>query len=786
MGYSTIEDLEAGIDRDRERRLRELVADLGRSPTERADLFRSTPTGPGTTYHPDGTATRTEGHPAEDGTPLPEAEAPVTRRMTFDEPWSVTPSGVTEPTARARTVRLDEPISITGSSSTEASPDDAPETPDARAARLASLEALLDEPAPSVASLDAGERPPPDPMRVQGDGRGDLTGAAAVPYREPTEQSRGRSTRLDDLGWASPPTLSMDGRVPFTNPDGSTSTVRTISVGMPEGEVLLPTITPDGRSLTTDQAIEEYRRTGRHLGIYDSVEAAERAAAALHDREASRIAPLGSGAALASPRRPVTSAAPVAALSSPPPPAGGGERPRGSSMREAAGVAALLQMFQGLAQIGAGLTGAGRVRPMATSSLDALMQAAQAEDASAERDAARAADDSELTRRLAAQERLAMLRSTRTPTELELSREERLRRADERRAQLSERSLDLRDREVTSRLGRAEDEAALADARRTASSPESIAARRRLRALAEGLPSALRADLADELASEEWTAEDVERMERAGPGWWRSLLGRRGGGGGGGGGAGLEALLDEAVRVGIAPDREAAERLRTAVGSEGLRREVLSAVEAPDVEGDGPELVDGIRAGVNMLGSEVSAWRSGWRSVRSRMDALREIEAIGGRYGASAAISPEAAAELEPYMMTLRGMAADVQGTGVINPTEMPAINAALPDATSITGMTFGRFQGALRSWRSLVETGVRHGLEDYGVADADTERAMRALRSGRRVERARTSSRSGGDAGASTVTDSVRVRGPDGTVRRVPADRIPENGLPDGYEVVE
>jgi hypothetical protein len=75
------------------------------------------------------------------------------------------------------------------------------------------------------------------------------------------------------------------------NADGSISTVRTIGVGEEGGrEVNIPTVPQEGGRIMSDQvAVQRYQDTGRHLGKYDSVDAAGRGAEALHQTEAREI-----------------------------------------------------------------------------------------------------------------------------------------------------------------------------------------------------------------------------------------------------------------------------------------------------------------------------------------------------------------------------------------------------------------------------------------------------------------------------------------------------------------
>lgn len=80
--------------------------------------------------------------------------------------------------------------------------------------------------------------------------------------------------------------IDLSNRPIVHNDDGSISTIRSISFEDESGkEVLIPTVSEDGRIMSNDEAIQQYYETGRYLGKFDSIDEANKYAEQLHNQQ---------------------------------------------------------------------------------------------------------------------------------------------------------------------------------------------------------------------------------------------------------------------------------------------------------------------------------------------------------------------------------------------------------------------------------------------------------------------------------------------------------------------
>lgn len=130
--------------------------------------------------------------------------------------------------------------------------------------------------------------------------RGEMTGGDLAKANRLTGEASvlGESQRSADAilagrfapGMLAAGNIDLTNRPRVKNPDGSISTVRSFSTEIDGKEVLLPTVSDRGTNLTEAQAIAQYEKTRKHLGIFKDAASATAYAQQLHQQQADLLA----------------------------------------------------------------------------------------------------------------------------------------------------------------------------------------------------------------------------------------------------------------------------------------------------------------------------------------------------------------------------------------------------------------------------------------------------------------------------------------------------------------
>jgi hypothetical protein len=98
-------------------------------------------------------------------------------------------------------------------------------------------------------------------------------------------------------GQLEPGNIDLNHRPRVHNADGSISTVRSEGVNVDGQEVLIPTVRANpfrpntGWVMSDDAALEHYRRTGQHLGKFDTPANSDAYARSLHEDQERQYVP---------------------------------------------------------------------------------------------------------------------------------------------------------------------------------------------------------------------------------------------------------------------------------------------------------------------------------------------------------------------------------------------------------------------------------------------------------------------------------------------------------------
>ena len=112
------------------------------------------------------------------------------------------------------------------------------------------------------------------------------------------------STSAQIPGLVEPGNIDLNDRPIVHNPDGSISTVRSLTFTNDDGSaLLLPSVSPWGTVLSPPEALKLFQDTGQHLGVFHNEDAANAYAQGLHEDQAGQY--LAKDQALRAARSPV-------------------------------------------------------------------------------------------------------------------------------------------------------------------------------------------------------------------------------------------------------------------------------------------------------------------------------------------------------------------------------------------------------------------------------------------------------------------------------------------------
>lgn len=114
--------------------------------------------------------------------------------------------------------------------------------------------------------------------------------AARSVYGAPVAAAAGDTTAAappaEIKGLVKPGNIDLANRPVVKNDDGTISTVRSMSFEQDGKEILVPTVSDDGKILSDEDAIKVYKKTGKHLGVFDNADDATAYAKQLHESQA--------------------------------------------------------------------------------------------------------------------------------------------------------------------------------------------------------------------------------------------------------------------------------------------------------------------------------------------------------------------------------------------------------------------------------------------------------------------------------------------------------------------